>query len=573
MSLDENVLANGSKIGKYTIRRLMGAGGMGAVYEADHDELRRRVAVKVLLRRVAEIPEARARFLREGQIAARIHHTNVVEIFDVGVHEGAPFIVMEFLEGESLAAYVAREGAVTVEVAVDLILPVIAALDLAHTEGVLHRDIKPENIFLARTRQGALQPKLLDFGISRIVGDQGGNLTADASILGTPHYLSPEQAFGRKDLDARSDVYSVGVVFYQLVSGRHPVEATELLPLLHAIAGGDLVPLERVRPDLPASLHALVRRCLATQRDDRFVCMRSLGGALLPFASPRSRVLWSELFDPNGVSSPAVRDHASVRMSGESGVDNARASSGEQVLVTPMTRQISVTATDLEDDFKLPTRRWGLWAGAGMSLVSVAAVSAWLMMGDGRTEATAGQNGAAEPASELRAGERPTMLRLAAEPATAVISIDGREVGRGDAELTIDSAQPHTLRVEAPGHVSVERQVPPGGGWPMVVRLDPEPPVGHDGPTHAEQAPSDGQAADPVTAPAASTPAPDREPDTARRHGRRSARDTALPSSPEPTSPSPTREPQSPTRPAAEPATTVSPSTSTPAVRGTPIID
>jgi serine/threonine protein kinase len=297
-----NALPPGTTFGRYEIVRLIGEGGMGVVYEALHTELNKRVAVKILPAAVARIPEWRARFLREGMTAASIHHPNVAEVFDVGERDGLLFLVMELLEGETLSALLERESRLSVKRAVDLLLPVCAALSVAHELGVVHRDLKPENIFLASSRHGGLQPKLLDFGISK-TSEIGPRITTADALLGTPHYMSPEQASSR-DVDARADQYALGVVLYECTTGRRPFDGSQLYPLLHAIVKGDAPKPREVYAELPSDFEAILVRCMALDPAERFADMDALARALLGFASRTAQGLWHPVF--SDASTPAL---------------------------------------------------------------------------------------------------------------------------------------------------------------------------------------------------------------------------------------------------------------------------
>ncbi|MBK8692286.1 MAG: serine/threonine protein kinase [Deltaproteobacteria bacterium] len=306
-STPEATLAPDTRFGRYRVVRCIGVGGMGAVYEAVHDDLEKRVALKTLHPSMAREPEARARFLREGRAASRIRHPNVVEVFDVGQHDDTLFLVMEHLAGEDLAALIAREGPLSVERLVDLILPVIAAVATAHEEGVVHRDLKPENIFLAQTRNGAVQPKVLDFGISKVTGAPNAQrITGASSMIGTPLYMSPEQAQGAA-VDGRSDQYAIGVILFECATGHVPFNAPELYPLLHAIVLGQHASPRSLRPELPADFEAVIERAMARDADRRYESLHTLGRALLPFASRTNRGLWRDVFGaaPTPLQQPA----------------------------------------------------------------------------------------------------------------------------------------------------------------------------------------------------------------------------------------------------------------------------
>lgn len=309
-------LVPGMIFGRYVIHRQLGAGGMGAVFEATHADLKKRVAIKVMLPEAAQNPQARARFLREGEAVAKLRHPNVVDIADVGVLGETPYLVMELLDGEDLGHLLDRVRTLPLPQLVDLMLPVLDAVAAAHEVGIVHRDLKPENIFLARTRHSTQEPKLLDFGISKL-GEMGtgGNLTATNTMMGTTVYMSPEQAQNSKDVDARADQYSLGVILYEAAVGRHPfaevAERDSLFELLTAIIGGRFAPPRVERPDLPEGFERVVLRAMSARREDRFRQVGDMARALLPFASDMGRATWtsrlgtdSDAATPMPVASP-----------------------------------------------------------------------------------------------------------------------------------------------------------------------------------------------------------------------------------------------------------------------------
>jgi len=297
------VLAPDGRFGRYTIVRMLGMGGMGVVYEAQHTDLRKRVALKVMKGELAANAEARARFLREGEAAARIRHPHVVDVNDVGTHEGRPFLVMEYLEGEDLGALLARERVLAVERTLDLLLPVAAGIAAGHSRGVVHRDLKPQNIFLSRGWDGEVVPKILDFGVSKLLDPGAGaaSVTRAGALYGTLNYMSPEQAHGAIDVGAATDQYALGTILYECWTGQRAFPGEQALDVLRRVAAGEIAPPRALRPDLPPTLEAIVVRALRREPGERHESVIALGRALMPFASLRASVLWSGTF---GVTPP-----------------------------------------------------------------------------------------------------------------------------------------------------------------------------------------------------------------------------------------------------------------------------
>jgi eukaryotic-like serine/threonine-protein kinase len=284
----------GEELGSYVIERQLGQGGMAVVYEARHRVLGKRVALKMLLPHHAACAELAQRFQREGEAAALLDHPNAVSVLDGGCDErGTPFLVLEYLEGEDLGTVLSRERRLGVQHTVDLLVPMIAAIAAAHDLGIVHRDLKPENLFLAR-RQRQVIPKVLDFGISKTNAAESLKLTRSESLLGTPHYMSPEQAQGASHADARTDQFAIGVMLYECVTGQCPFEGNSLFAVLAAIVGGTLTPPSALVDGLDPGFEATVTRALSKEPEDRFPDLRALGMALLPLASERIRLGYAQ---------------------------------------------------------------------------------------------------------------------------------------------------------------------------------------------------------------------------------------------------------------------------------------
>jgi serine/threonine protein kinase/outer membrane protein assembly factor BamB len=252
---------------KYRIDRLLGAGGMGAVYVATNLVLEKRVALKVMGGEFVSRPDWVQRFFREGVAASKVRHPGVVQVFDAGEHEGAPWMAMELLEGESLREKLEREGRIGAQEVTYLARQVLGALAAVHAVGVVHRDLKPDNIFLENTPDG-VRAKVLDFGIAK--ESQGiTSLTATGTIVGTAHYLAPEQARDSRTVDPRSDLYAMGVIVFESLSGQMPYEAETVPELIAKMYTEPPRSLGALAPGVPLSLQRIVHACLAREPNER----------------------------------------------------------------------------------------------------------------------------------------------------------------------------------------------------------------------------------------------------------------------------------------------------------------
>jgi serine/threonine protein kinase len=275
--------------GRYRLERHLGEGGMGTVWAATHVVTRRSVAMKFLRRAVAHKVELRARFLREAQAASALRHPNVVEVMDVfDLPDNSPVIVMELLDGETLAEKLLRDERLSMEETAAVLLPVVAAVGAAHANGIVHRDLKPENVFLARAEDGATRVKVLDFGIAKLFGEQAGAsgsmlVTESGSLLGTPCYMAPEQ-MGNSDVDYRADVWSLGVMLYECLSGTRPIEGQNMAEVIARLIGNAIVPLDRLAPELPHDVTALVQQMLTRDPARRLQDLAELTKVLGRFA-------------------------------------------------------------------------------------------------------------------------------------------------------------------------------------------------------------------------------------------------------------------------------------------------
>jgi len=294
-------LIPGDIVAHYRVERLIGRGGMGTVYEVSHTRVSsKRFAMKVLSSEVIGHPEAESRFMREAQAASLIEHPHVVGMVDYGRDRGIAYLTMELLEGEDLGALIARRK-LSIERIADIMLAVCSAVARAHGLGVIHRDLKPQNIFLARISTGETVPKVLDFGISKVRLPGDTKITQRFSLLGTPSYVSPEQAEGGP-VDARCDVYALGTILYECLTGRRCHEGTTLYGILRSIAEADYPLPSQLVLEVPPDFEAVILKALARKPDDRFSTVFDLGRALFPFASLKRQSSWKDYYFPTGES-------------------------------------------------------------------------------------------------------------------------------------------------------------------------------------------------------------------------------------------------------------------------------
>jgi len=471
--------------GKYRLMQLLGTGGMGAVWRAEHTALRQQVAVKLLDARGPTAERAVQRFLREGQIAAAVRHRNVVYISDFGTENGTPYLVMELLDGAPLADCLFTGETFKLKRFLDLMIGCLDGLGAVHAAGIIHRDIKPENIFLVSEGDSEF-PKVLDFGLSRSTdgNDMTGQITREGLILGTPEYISPEQARGSKSLDRRADLDSLGGLVYEGLAGRIPFEAENSADLIAKVLREPFVPVHVHRPDVGQALSDFVSRAMARDREERFASAEDMRAALEEAMAKTPR-LDSLTLPPTygGISgsphytSAIVGDHVDVPISIAPG--------GLRSDFPTVSDEPGPSNSILRLPFNGPPR-WA-WPVIGAAAATLALVVGWGLLSRGdrargeppvAAEAAHADETPAAPPPALEvppepAAAEPTPLRveLTGMPAGAQVSLDGAEV-EGPVLMLAPGSGTHHIEVSAPGYRTwrIEHAADRDGTYEVVLR-------------------------------------------------------------------------------------------------------
>jgi serine/threonine-protein kinase len=363
--------------GKYRVERVLGVGGMGIVVAARHEQLEQRVAIKFVRDDALGNDEAVARFLREARAAVKLRSEHAAKVLDVGTLEsGAPYMVMEYLEGADLGAILVERGPLPVSSVAEYVVQACEAVAEAHAAGIVHRDLKPQNLFLAATVGGGARVKVLDFGVSKTLsttGSGGGALTQTRSMLGSPLYMSPEQMRSSRDVDARSDVWALGVVLFELLTRRWPYEAETMPELVLKVVTEPPQSLAELRPDVPAAMVDIVERCLKKEPGERFANAAELALALEPFAPPESRITVERARMAMGstgrgpmVSSPALNVATAETSAPRPALTPAAWGSGKQETLVSEPKR---------------SGGGGMWIGAGIAVAAVVGGAVFLLRG------------------------------------------------------------------------------------------------------------------------------------------------------------------------------------------------
>ncbi len=332
----------GHEVGPYKLVREIGRGAMATVYEATRAE-GKPVAVKILLPEIAALPEIRERFEREGRILQALRHENVARVYEVGsLPDGSLYLAIELLEGSDLGSVLADVGLLSVGVAVRYIFGAALGVAEAHALGVVHRDLKPGNIFLAKNRRGEDVPKVLDFGVAKVLG-AAETAERGREVIGSPHYMAPEQLLGSTAVTPRSDVWALGVVLYKALADMYPFDASSIPELCRKIREDSAYPLGDARPDVPAGLADVVRRCLAKDPAARYAHAGELADALQPYLPEEDEEV-TRITEESTRFMPAAREmqqqSAMKSLAGMTAAPEAPMSMSGMLTASPMTASI-----------------------------------------------------------------------------------------------------------------------------------------------------------------------------------------------------------------------------------------
>jgi len=458
----EDTLLNTVLLGRYEITRKLGQGGMGAVYEATHKLIGKRVAVKVLLDKYAQKDQIVARLEQEARLASSIGHENIIDITDFGVtSDGRTFVVMEFLEGESLGAMLARDGRIDEQRAIRIGVQIASALGAAHKKGIVHRDVKPDNVFLLRRRDRDFV-KVVDFGISKAMrpedeSGQSPRLTQTGMVLGTPLYMSPEQAKGDENLDHRIDVYALGVILYEMVTGEVPFRGNNYLSILSQVINEEPHAPRDLRPDLSVELEAVIMKALAKDRDDRYQSTEELAEDL------------SVLMTTDGLTTGRARITAQKyrkKLQGRSGLRMLAWAAGIAVLAAAVVFTIKsmMGGGDKKTAAAQPAAAGAADAGVAIKRSDAAPIEPPVEIVEIHIDSI--PKGATIYDQDKVVGTTPCVLRH--EKVTAKIQLVAELDGYDDSEFTVDPVldikDGATVRLRKPKKGAVRKIIPKGGG-------------------------------------------------------------------------------------------------------------
>ncbi|MBI5500257.1 MAG: protein kinase [Deltaproteobacteria bacterium] len=486
--------------GKYRLVKMLGRGGVGEVWEALHDVIGLRVAVKLIRFEYAGNPELNARFIQEARAAAAVGHPGIVQVHDVGTSpDGRAYLVLEFLEGEDFEKVLARQRRLSVGETAEVLVDALDALGAAHAKGIVHRDMKPENVFLVPGRKGERVVKLVDFGIARLAdeADSTMRLTRPGAVMGTPYYMSPEQARGEAAVDAGVDIYAVGVMLFEALAGRLPFMGSSYNEVLSKVLAEPFPSIRETRPDVPEEIERIIRRACARERAARYRDAGEFGEALAPFRRPRVVARRGDsaaeglatsrtssvstpvpAVSPSSIPPPAAEDQPPTVAATGAGADESATPEPDPATPATAAPRLPSQAPGVEgspgaevergeSDPPRKARSWGLYVANALLLVGLLSVAAFFLFRNGGAgDGPAGAGGL----SGAAAGGATVDVRVIGVPEGADVRFDGRSVGT---EFEVPAARDeHTVEVTLPGRPSVVRMVRPTADLTLDLRSE-----------------------------------------------------------------------------------------------------
>ncbi|MCU0662556.1 MAG: serine/threonine protein kinase [Myxococcota bacterium] len=471
--------------GKYRLIRSIGQGGMGTIFEAEHHVIKHKVALKLLHEPFAISREPVQRLYREARATGAIGHPNIIKVYDVSeTEEGVPFLVMELLEGRSLGQIIEAEGAQRLGFVLDIGIQMMSALEAAHKAGVIHRDLKSDNVFISKLENGHLNAKLLDFGISKIeTTDQDSlRLTQTGAVLGTPYYMAPEQAAGRKDLDHRIDIYASGVILYEMLVGSVPHRATNYNALLMEIIARDVQPFACKRNDVPENLEQAVLKALRRDRRERWSDARAMREKLVAIRDGLERQLLETTPKVASELKQAGPVYPTLDAAIGFGEGTETPLSFEAMRLTDLARHQRFEGARRSKRWKQALPMIGLFS----LVATLVALGMMLLVGVGKDEDLAAgspldavvrsvndntwPSRGLEPASSARRDPDYVRIRVLRTPAFARASINGRLIPEHGLDVK-RAGQAVVIVVRADGYETVELQVKPTEDRELTVSL------------------------------------------------------------------------------------------------------
>jgi serine/threonine protein kinase len=464
--------------GKYKLIRCIGQGGMGTIFEAEHVLIGNSVAVKMLHQPFAQKREPVQRLYREAKATGAVGHPNIIKVHDVGeTADGIPFLVMELLEGESLGNHIDNNGPSPIGFVLEVSIQLLSALHAAHRAGIIHRDLKSDNIFLLNKNSGEISTKILDFGISKFILPEMENLklTQTGSVLGTPYYMSPEQASGKKDLDLRIDIYSMGVIIYECLMGKIPHTASNYNALLIQIISQDVKPFRTIRPDVPRELEAAVLKAMSRHREDRWDSSLDMMDEL---------VVIRDSLSPQVLSAEPVIQWDLPTVDRDSRTVDIKDVSFGDIDATPLQYETGIR-TGFGPLGRISRKKLAAWIGASFGLIAGVAIAfIWIFAAPDATPGTGHViHGETPPVTvdRVHADASPMVdahvpivkvVRLVVKriPKEAVVRVDGREVPVNGLDVQ-KGVEPLQVVVSAEGFETEELQVIPSEDVTLEIEL------------------------------------------------------------------------------------------------------